>query len=113
MPREKTPTAGKTPVRRRTVKSNGTPAEITDMNVAPREAEVPNTAVAQAKRTAERRPSAGAQTAASRAGFSEEELDQIRRRAYEFYQQRGGQDGSDQDDWYRAEQEIRNRRRSA
>lgn len=30
----------------------------------------------------------------------------IRRRAYEIYQERGGQDGADQDDWYRAEQEI-------
>ncbi len=34
--------------------------------------------------------------------------DAIRVRAYELYQQRGGQHGSDQDDWFRAETEVRN-----
>ena len=32
--------------------------------------------------------------------------EQIRQRAYEIYLQRGGQDGSELDDWLRAEQEI-------
>lgn len=32
--------------------------------------------------------------------------EQIRRRAHEIYLQRGGQDGSDWDDWFQAEQEI-------
>ena len=32
--------------------------------------------------------------------------EQIRQRAHEIYLQRGGQDGSDWDDWFQAEQEI-------
>ncbi len=41
--------------------------------------------------------------------------EEIRKRAYEIYQERGGNHGLDQDDWYRAEQEVRARfgRRSA
>ena len=31
---------------------------------------------------------------------------QIRARAYELYQQRGGEDGHDAEDWLRAEEEI-------
>jgi hypothetical protein len=30
----------------------------------------------------------------------------IRQRAYEIYQERGGQDGSDVDDWLQAQEEI-------
>ena len=33
-------------------------------------------------------------------------LDQIRRRAYELYLQRGGQGGSPEQDWFKALQEI-------
>ncbi len=33
--------------------------------------------------------------------------DQVRRRAYELWEQRGRQHGRDADDWYRAESEIR------
>jgi hypothetical protein len=36
-------------------------------------------------------------------------LDEVRRRAYELYEQRGGQHGLHDEDWYRAEQEIRAR----
>jgi len=36
--------------------------------------------------------------------------EQIRRRAYELYTQRGGQGGSHVDDWYRAEAELRGHR---
>jgi Protein of unknown function (DUF2934) len=36
--------------------------------------------------------------------------EQIRRRAYELYVQRGGQGGSHVDDWFRAERELRGRR---
>ena len=36
--------------------------------------------------------------------------EQIRRRAYELYMQRGGQGGSHVDDWYRAEAELRSHR---
>ena len=32
--------------------------------------------------------------------------EQIRQRAYEIYVERGGQDGSELDDWIQAEQEI-------
>jgi hypothetical protein len=32
--------------------------------------------------------------------------EQIRQRAHEIYLQRGGQDGSDWDDWLQAEQEV-------
>jgi Protein of unknown function (DUF2934) len=42
--------------------------------------------------------------------------DEIRRRAYELYEQRGREDGRDQEDWLRAEEEIkqaRNRRFAA
>lgn len=32
--------------------------------------------------------------------------DQIRRRAYELYEQRGGEDGRELDDWLQAEAEV-------
>ena len=32
---------------------------------------------------------------------------EVARKAYERWQQRGGQHGSDQDDWYHAEQELK------
>jgi len=32
--------------------------------------------------------------------------DEVRRRAYEIYESRGGQDGSAEEDWIRAEQEL-------
>ena len=35
--------------------------------------------------------------------------EQIRRRAYELYVQRGGTDGRHMDDWFRAETELRGR----
>ena len=39
--------------------------------------------------------------------------DAIARRAYEIYQERGGGDGADVDDWLQAEREIRSRRSDA
>jgi hypothetical protein len=42
-------------------------------------------------------------------GASTIDADEVRRRAYELYEERGGQHGLDEDDWYRAEQEIRAR----
>ena len=36
--------------------------------------------------------------------------DDVRRRAYELYEERGGEQGHDWDDWLRAEQEIRSAR---
>jgi Protein of unknown function (DUF2934) len=35
--------------------------------------------------------------------------EEIRRRAYEFYQARGGQHGSHEADWHRAESEVRSK----
>ena len=35
--------------------------------------------------------------------------DEIRRRAYEFYMERGGQHGSHEADWHRAESEVRSK----
>jgi hypothetical protein len=40
------------------------------------------------------------------------DIDAVRRRAYELYEERGGQHGLHEDDWYRAEQEIRARNRN-
>jgi hypothetical protein len=37
------------------------------------------------------------------------ETDEIRRRAYEFYCERGGQHGLHEADWYRAESELLSR----
>ncbi|HEU4630726.1 MAG TPA: DUF2934 domain-containing protein [Gemmatimonadaceae bacterium] len=39
--------------------------------------------------------------------------DEVRRRAYELYQARGGEPGREFDDWYAAEQELRQRRAAA
>lgn len=35
--------------------------------------------------------------------------DEVARRAYELYEQRGGEHGHDWNDWFRAEQEVRAR----
>lgn len=37
------------------------------------------------------------------------DVDAVRQRAYELYEERGGQHGLHEDDWYRAEQEVRSR----
>jgi hypothetical protein len=37
--------------------------------------------------------------------------DQIKERAYQLYESRGGQDGQDQQDWLTAEQQILNQHR--
>ncbi len=42
--------------------------------------------------------------------FGQPTQEEIRRRAYELYVQRGGKHGMDEDDWYRAERELRSRR---
>jgi hypothetical protein len=38
--------------------------------------------------------------------------DEIRRRAYEFYRERGGQHGSHEADWHHAESEVRSKYRA-
>ena len=40
------------------------------------------------------------------------DLDAVRRRAYELYEERGRLDGYDEQDWYTAEQELRGRKQS-
>lgn len=40
------------------------------------------------------------------AEFTAELQEQIRLRAYELYEQRGGEDGRDFDDWLQAESEV-------
>jgi len=37
-------------------------------------------------------------------------VDEIRRRAYELYEQRGREDGHDLEDWFRAEGEVTQKR---
>lgn len=39
--------------------------------------------------------------------------DEIRRRAFELFEARGGQDGHELEDWLRAESEIRNAKKDA
>lgn len=39
-------------------------------------------------------------------GFTADLQEQIRRRAYELYEQRGREDGRDLDDWLQAESEV-------
>jgi len=39
--------------------------------------------------------------------------EQIRRRAYQLYEERGKEDGHEAEDWHRAEEEVRGKERSA
>ena len=60
------------------------------------------------------RPKARKKRAASTLGGAppslEPSVDEIRRRAYERYQQRGGNHGQHFDDWLEAERELRGRK---
>jgi DNA relaxase NicK len=59
-----------------------------------------NNSTAKKKSTAQQAaPTASEHTA-------QPETDEIRRRAYEFYCERGGQHGLHEADWYRAESEL-------
>ena len=40
-------------------------------------------------------------------GLNEPKREEIERRAYEIFLERGGVDGSDQDDWLQAERELK------
>ena len=40
-------------------------------------------------------------------------IDEVRQRAFELYEQRGRLDGYEAEDWFRAEQELRNGKKSA
>ncbi len=44
--------------------------------------------------------------------FPEELQEQIRKRAYELYYERGAEDGHDLDDWLQAETEVRQKNRA-
>jgi Protein of unknown function (DUF2934) len=50
-----------------------------------------------------------APTVRTAAPSTAELYDEIRRRAYEFYRARGGQHGSHEADWHRAETEVRSK----
>ncbi len=51
-------------------------------------------------------PGAAAQAAASPTQGSALSRDEVARRAYDLYQQRGGADGGDLDDWLQAERDL-------
>jgi hypothetical protein len=51
----------------------------------------------------------GAKERASRNTPNAPSPEEVRRRAYELYVRRGGTDGSDKDDWYEAERQLRSR----
>jgi hypothetical protein len=42
--------------------------------------------------------------------FSVSEQEEIARLAYSYWEARGGEGGSPEDDWFRAEQEVRGKR---
>jgi hypothetical protein len=69
--------------------------------------------MAETRRRTERRsatPEAeGPSTQADRNGNPNS--DEVARRAYELYEHRGGEHGRDWDDWFQAEQEVRERER--
>jgi len=57
-------------------------------------------------------PSGGTARNAIIEGNSEPDLDEIRNRAYELYEEDGRQDGKHEDHWLRAESEVRSRRKN-
>jgi hypothetical protein len=59
--------------------------------------------VAAPKRASAKAAAASSASASQDAGLS---YDLVKARAYELYVSRGGEHGRDQDDWFRAEQEI-------
>jgi hypothetical protein len=56
------------------------------------------------------KPSISATKSVNAVGTIQDPLEQIRRRAYELYEQRGRQDGFHEQDWLQAESEIRSPR---
>jgi hypothetical protein len=74
----------------------------------------PRTTAETAERTASQtfstaEPGAGTARNAVVEGNATLNLDEVRRRAYELYEERGGEHGFHDEDWYRAEQEVRAR----
>jgi BRCT domain type II-containing protein len=61
--------------------------------------------VTQPRRTAQAGPALESQ-GSSRGTTSHRSADEIARRAYELWQQRGAPHGSDQEDWHAAEREL-------
>jgi hypothetical protein len=58
------------------------------------------------RKSSSKRSSTPTQKAGNRAGGSPSE-DEIRRRAYQLYEERGGEPGDAFEDWARAERELR------
>jgi Protein of unknown function (DUF2934) len=70
-------------------------------------AKSPRTAKPKAETNTEKKVLQMPENGNGRNGFTPAELEsEIRLRAYEIYEQRGPNDGSEREDWLRAEQEI-------
>lgn len=80
--------------------------------VAPARIERKRTARVESAVTAiaEAPESCAPKSAQTLAEFNASEQAEIERLAYSYYEARGGQDGSSEEDWFRAEQEVRRRR---
>ncbi len=59
------------------------------------------------------KPPVSATKSLNAVGTPQDTLEQIRRRAYELYEQRGRQDGFHEQDWLQAETEILSRSRTS
>jgi hypothetical protein len=70
-------------------------------------AKSPRTAKPKAETNVEKRVLQMPDNGSGRNGFTPAELEsEIRLRAYELYQQRGPNNGSEQEDWFQAEREV-------
>jgi hypothetical protein len=67
----------------------------------------PTTGGADAQATPGTPAAAGQRPGEAQPGKADPAYDDIARRAYELYQQRGGEGGQEVDDWLRAESELR------
>jgi hypothetical protein len=85
--------------------SNKSAAKKTKKSAAPKNA-APNSSVAEETVTAA--PVFPPDVLAAQPATAEL-YEEIRRRAYEFYCERGGQHGSHEADWHRAESEVRSK----
>jgi hypothetical protein len=104
MSKEKKPAKKKTPTKGRAKESstqNAAPSKRTDEEIAAK----PAASVAPAPAA----PPVSNEQARRVQPPAAELYDEIRRRAYEFYIERGGQHGSHEADWHRAEYEVRSK----
>ena len=105
-PRNDRPEEPRTP--RRTGQDAGvTPAAIADREPAGRAARNRSTEGSSRPATDAQLPTAAAPAESPEQQPAAPSYDDVARRAYELYQQRGSNDGQEVDDWLRAEQELR------